>query len=152
MNYGSLWCASSERTALFRRWGIEISIFFYRVLVGNSISDLVELIPSCSRLHSNEVLEVTLPLAERVTELIGVRANNFVTSSVTSAVHVDLAPAVSIESVSAIFFFFFFNSIIGKPWKIFVASTIKLMREYKIAIFNLQRCRYIIYHKAKLRL
>lgn len=84
--------------------------FFYRVLlVGNSISDLVELIPSCSRLHSNEVLEVILPLAERVTELIGVRANNFVTSSVTSAVHVDLAPAVSIESVSAIFFFFFFQ-------------------------------------------
>lgn len=82
--------------------------FFCRVLlVGNSISDLVELIPSCSRPHSNEVLEVTLPLAERVTELIGVRANNFVTSSVTSAVHVDLAPAVSIESVPAIFYFFF---------------------------------------------
>lgn len=93
------------------------STFCRVLLVGNSISDLVELIPSCRRLHSNEVLEVTPPLAERVTELIGVRANNFVTSSVTSAVHVDLAPAVSIESVSAIFFFFFPTQLSENPGK-----------------------------------
>jgi len=82
------------------------SPFFPQILLAsleNSISDLVELIRDCGELYSNEILEVTSRTVERVTELIGVRANNFVTSFVTSAmVHVDLTPVASIESALGI--------------------------------------------------
>lgn len=88
---------------------MEILLFYPEsssLLVGNSISDLIELIRGCGGLHSNEVLEVTSRTMERVTELIGVRANNFVTSFVTSVVRVDLAPVASIESAAGIISFF----------------------------------------------
>jgi hypothetical protein len=75
---------------------------------------------------------------ERVTELIGVRANNFVTSFVTSAVCVDLAPVASIESaVPVLSLFFFFKVDCRKVLENVGAVTITFASgAYKTATLN----------------